>query len=202
MRSLALGLVVAAATPAFAGVPDKGDGTIMVLGGFRLVPGGDYASETGSSHSLVQPGFLAGLGYQIDDDLHVDIQGGYLPDHYRSGSGELKIVSVPILLALDTALLKDSWYTLYGAGGLGYSLNTSTRGGKNVEANSTAGFLALGMRMRLTDHLAFVVEERYTISSAQLDPAARSSINVGGNLLSIGLQIHFFSSDEKAPGSD
>jgi hypothetical protein len=200
MKSLALGLVIAAAAPAFAGVPDKGDGTITVLGGFRLVPGGDYASETGLSHSLIQPGFLASFGYQIDDELHIDIQGGYLPDHYGSGSSELKIVSVPILLAIDTALLKDSWYTLYGGGGLGYSLNNSSRAGKNVEANSTAGFLAVGLRMRLSDHFAFVVEERYTISSAQLDTAARNSINVGGNLLSIGFQLHFFSSDEKEPG--
>jgi hypothetical protein len=195
MRSLALGLLLAAAAPALAGVPDKGDGTITALGGLRLVPGGDYASETGASHSILQPGFLASFGYQIDDELHIDIQVGYMLDHYGSGSSELKIVSVPILLAADTALIKDTWYTLYGAGGLGYSLNTSSRGGQNVEANSTAGFLALGMRMRLSDHLAFVVEERYTLSSAQLDPAARSSINVGGNLLSVGLQIHFFSSD-------
>src|SRR3954467_15850070 len=101
-----------------------------------------HAREAQWSYSLVQPGFLASFGYQIDDDLHIDIQGGYLPDHYRSGSGELKIVSVPILLALDTALLKDSWYTLYGAGGLGYSLNTYTGGGKIFALSSTDGFPA------------------------------------------------------------
>jgi len=202
MRSLALGLVVAAAAPAFAGVPDKGDGTITAMGGFRLVPGGDYASETGATHSLVQPGVLGSFGYQIDDDLHVAIQVGYMLDRYGSGSSELKIFSVPIFLAIDTALVKDTWYTLYAGGGLGYSLNTSSRGGTNVEANSTAVFLALGMRMRLSDHFAFVVEERYTLSSAQLDPNAHSSINVGGNFLGIGLQLHFFSSEDKTPGAD
>jgi Outer membrane protein beta-barrel domain len=203
MRSLALGLVVAAAAPAFAGVPDKGDGTITVLGGARAIPGGDYAGETGGSHSIVQPGLMAEFGYQADDEFHIAIQLGYLRDRYGSGSGELTIVSVPILLAADTALVKDSWYTVYGGGGIGYSLNTSSRGGRNVEANSTAGFLALGMRMRLSDHLAFVVEDRYTLSSASLDPNARSSVNVGGNLFAIGLQLHFFSSEDSGrPGSD
>jgi Outer membrane protein beta-barrel domain len=202
MRSFALGLVVAAAFPALAGVPEKGDGTITLLGGARQIPTGDYGS--GKQHAFIQPGLVLGFGYQPDDELHGGIQIGYMLDKYRGGAGDLSIRSIQILLQLDTALVKESWYTLYAGGGIGYSLNTSTRGATNVEANSTAGFIALGGRFRLTDHLAFVVEDRYTISSAAVDAAAaNTTVNVGGNFLGIGLQVHYFSSEDRGrPGGD
>jgi hypothetical protein len=202
MRSFALGLVVAASLPANAGVPERGDGTITVLGGARQIPLGDYGSV--ASHSFLQPGFVLGFGYQPDDELHGGIQIGYLRDRYGSGQSELSIRSIPILIQLDTALFKESWYTLYGGGGIGYSLNTSTRAGANVEANSTAAFIALGGRFRLTDHLALVVEDRYTISSAALDATVPgTTLNVGGNLFAIGLQLHYFSSEDRGrPGGD
>ena len=144
MRSFALGLVVVAAFPALAGVPEKGDGTITLLGGARQIPTGDYGS--GRQHSFFQPGLVLGFGYQADDELHGGVQIGYMLDKYGTPAGTLDIRSIQILLQLDTALVKESWYTLYAGGGLGYSLNTSTRGGANVEANSTAGFIALGGR--------------------------------------------------------
>jgi hypothetical protein len=194
MRFLALVLVLA--LPAAAAVPDKGEGTLTLFGGLRQIPSGDYGGETGATHSLVQPGFLAGFGYQLDDELHGGVQIGYMLDHYGSGASELKIFSVPILIELDTALAKDTWYTVYATGGIGYSLNTSTRNGQTIEANSTAGFVGLGIRMRLSDRFAFVVEDRYTLSSAALDPNARNTVNVGGNFFAIALQIHFFSSDD------
>ena len=202
MRSFALGLVVVAAFPALGGVPEKGDGTITLLGGARQIPTGDYGS--GKDHSLIQPGLVLGFGYQPDDELHGGIQIGYMLDKYRGGAGDLSIRTIQILLQIDTALVKESWYTLYAGGGIGYSLNTGTRGATNVEANSTAGFIALGGRFRLTDHLAFVVEDRYTISSAAVDAAAGGrTVNVGGNFLGIGLQIHYFSSDDRGrPGGD
>jgi hypothetical protein len=202
MRSFALGLVVAAAFPAFAGVPENGDGTITLLGGLRQIPTGDYG--TGRQHSFLQPGLVVGFGYHPDDELHGGIQIGYMTDKYGSGAGALSIRSIQILLQLDTALVKETWYTLYAGGGIGYSLNTSTRGNANVEANSTAGFIALGGRFRLTDHLAFVVEDRYTISSAAVDALAPgTTVNVGGNFFGIGLQLHYFSSDDRGrPGGD
>jgi len=202
MRSFAIGLVVAAAFPAFAGVPENGDGTITLLGGLRQIPTGEYGNSR--QHSFFQPGFVLGFGYQPDDELHGGIQIGYMLDKYGSGADALSIRTIPILLQLDTALVKESWYTLYAGGGLGYSLNTSTRGGVNTEANSTAGFLAVGGRFRLTDHLAFVVEDRYTISSAAADPAAGgATVNVGGNFFGIGLMLHYFSSDDRGrPGGD
>jgi len=202
MRSFAVGLVVAAAFPALAGVPENGDGTITLLGGLRQIPTGEYGSTR--QHAFVQPGFVLGFGYQPDDELHGGVQIGYMIDKYGSGADALSIRTIQILLQLDTAIVKESWYTLYAGGGLGYSLNTSTRGGVNTEANSTAGFLALGGRFRLTDHLAFVVEDRYTISSAALDPAAGgTTVNVGGNFFGIGLQLHYFSSDDRGrPGGD
>jgi len=194
MRSFALGLVVVAAFPALAGVPEKGDGTITLLGGARQIPTGDYGS--GRQHSFFQPGLVLGFGYQADDELHGGVQIGYMLDKYGTPAGTLDIRSIQILLQLDTALVKESWYTLYAGGGLGYSLNTSTRGGQTIEANSTAGFVGLGARFRLGDRFAFVVEDRYTLSSAALDPNSRNTVNVGGNFFAIALQIHFFSSDE------
>jgi opacity protein-like surface antigen len=203
MRKLLLVAALAAASPALAdGVPAKGDGTITVLGGGRAIPSGDYASETHQTHALVHPGVLVGFGYQPDDELHGGIQIGYGLDQYGSGATALSVRSIQVLLELDTALARGNWYTLYAGGGIGYSLNTSTRNGLNVEANSTAGFVALGFRARLADHLAFVVEDRYTLSSANLDPNATSSVNVGGNFLGVGLQLHFFSSDDDKPPRD
>jgi hypothetical protein len=197
MRKLLFVVALATASPAVAdGVPAKGDGTITVLGGGRAIPSGDYASETHQSHALVHPGALVGFGYQLDDELHGGIQLGYMPDQYGSGASAFSVKTFEILLELDTALARGSWYTLYAGGGIGYSLNTSSRNGANVEANSTAGFVALGFRARLSDHLAFVVEDRYTLSSANLDPNAASSVNVGGNFLGVGLQLHFLSSDD------
>jgi len=201
MRSFAIGVVLAAAFPALAGVPENGDGTITLLGGLRQIPTGEYGSN--QQHAFLQPGLVVGFGYQPDDELHGGIQIGYMLDKYGSGANALSIRSIQILLQLDTALVKETWYTLYAGGGLGYSLNTSTRGGVNTEANSTAGFIALGGRFRLTDHLAFVVEDRYTISSAAVDPAVGgTTVNVGGNFFGIGLQLHYFSSDDHRPGAD
>jgi hypothetical protein len=197
VRKVLLVAALAAAAPAFAdGIPAKGDGTITVLGGGRAVPGGDYTSATHQSHALVHPGVLVGFGYQPDDELHAGIQLGYMPDQYGSGASAFTVKTFDILLELDTALVRGSWYTLYAGGGIGYSLNSSSHNGASVEANSTAGFVALGFRARLADHFAFVVEDRYTLSSARLDPNA-PTVNVGGNFLGVGLQLHFFSSDDE-----
>jgi opacity protein-like surface antigen len=96
--------------------------------------------------------------------------------------------------------VRGNWFTFYAGGGIGYSLNTSSRAGRNVEANSTAGFLSVGIRARIVDHVALVVEDRYTLSSANVDPTAANGANVGGNFLGVGLQFHFFSADDKRPG--
>jgi opacity protein-like surface antigen len=124
-------------------------------------------------------------------------------DRY-GGAAPITIHSIQILIALDTVLAQQSWFTLYAGGGIGYSLNTATRAGGNVEANSVAGFIALGLRFRLVDHVALVLEERYTIASAMVDPSSSNSVNMGGNLVSAGLMFHFFSPGDKghptAPG--
>ncbi|HWE24945.1 MAG TPA: outer membrane beta-barrel protein [Myxococcales bacterium] len=203
MRLRLVAVVFLAAAPVLAGVPAKGDGTITLLGGVRAIPGGDYASEPGREHSLWHPGFLAEFGYQLDDELHGGIQIGYGLDKY-TGTAPIDIHSILILIALDTVLWQQDSFTLYAGGGIGYSLNTAKTGSGNVEANSAAGFIALGFRFRLVDHLAAVIEERYTISSASADPTSTNSVNMGGNLLSAGLMFHFFSPGDKghptAPG--
>jgi hypothetical protein len=197
MRFRTAALALLAATPALAGVPDKGDGTITLLGGIRTIPGGAYQSETGAKHSLWHPGFLLGFGYQVDDDVHAGIQFGYGLDQYGEGVNAKKIRSVQILLAADTVLYQQNWFTLYAGGGLGYSLNTISTAGGDIEANSAAGFIALGLRFRIADHVGAVIEDRYTISSAAADPAATNTVNMGGNLLTAGIMVHFFSPQDK-----
>ena len=203
MRLRALLFMLLAAAPALPGVPAKGDGTITAFGGLRAIPGGAYASEAGKAHSLWHPGFLVEFGFQPDDELHGGIQIGYQLDEY-GGTTPLKIRSIPILLAIDTALMQRNWFTLYAGGGLGYYLNTVTTPSGDVEANSAAGFVAVGFRFRITDVVGGVIEERYTIASASPDATSTNSVNMGGNLLSAGLMFHFFSPGDKghptAPG--
>ena len=146
---------------------------------------------------MFQPGGLASFGYQFDNELHIKIEIGYLYDRYRIAGGDLVVKTIPILLALDTTLVTGKWFTLYGGGGLGYSLNTGSRGGANNEANSTAGYVALGLRLRLGGPLALVIEDRWTLASAQVDAGnSTQTLNVGGNLLSLGLMFHFLQPDE------
>jgi|SRR5215470_2474242 len=188
-----------AAAPALAAVPEKGEGTISIFGGARALPGnGAFLDEQGASHSVFQPGVLSAFGYQYDEDLHFKIEIGYFLDRYRIPGGDLEVRSIPILLALDTALVRGNRYTLYGGGGIGYSLNTGSRHGVDNEANSTAGYVALGFRFQLGGPVALVLEERYTVSSAQVDAQdSQQRLNVGGNLVSLGLMFHFLEPEEK-----
>jgi len=191
--------VLLAASAASAAVPEKGEGTITLFGSARAIPGnGDYVTEQSASHQVIQPGGLASFGYQYDDDLHFKIEVGYLIDRYSIVGGDLRVTSVPIFLALDTPLIKGRSFTFYGGGGIGYSLNTGSRHGISNEANSTAGYVGLGLRFQVSGPLALVVEDRYTVASAQVDaPNSTRHLNVGGNLFSVGLMFHFLEPDEK-----
>ncbi len=182
-----------------AAVPEKGEGTITALGGLRTIfpSNSSYLTDQGASHQPIQFGGLASFGYQYDEELHFKIEIGYMRDSYRIPGGDLSVTTIPLLIALDTALLKGAAWTLYGGGGIGYSLNTGTRGGSSNEANSTAGYVGIGMRVRLTGPLALVVEDRWTLASAQVDAGnSKESLNVGGNFLSVGLMLHFLQPDE------
>ncbi len=189
-------LFVLLAAPALAAVPEKGEGTLTVLPGVRYIFGNSgYLNDQRGSHRGLQPGVIGSFGYQYDDELHFKIDLGYLLDSYSNG---LQVRSVPILLGMDTALLRRSWCTVYAGGGIGYSLNTGTRNGANQEANSTAGFLQLGIRIALASKIALVIEDRYTLASAQVDfPTSTQSLNVGGNFFSVGLMVHFLEPDDK-----
>jgi len=191
-KSLALAILFLAA-PAFAQVPEKGEGTIAVLGGGRVVvpSSSDYISEQAASHQPLTFAGLASFGYQFDDELHFKIEGGFLPDKYHTPTGDLTIHSVPILLGLDTVLFRTRTLTIYGGGGLGYLLTTGSKGGVNNEANSTAACLELGVRFRLGSLLALVIEDRYILASSAADPSSSKSINEGGNLFMAGLMFHF-----------
>jgi hypothetical protein len=192
-------LLVLAAAPALAAVPEKGEGTITLLGGARfLVPGnGAYIDEQSATHKVFQPGGFASFGYQYDDELHFKIEIGYLYDSYRIAGGDLTVRTVPILFALDTVLWSGKRFSLYGGGGIGYSLNTGTRGGVNNEANSTAGYVGIGFRFQLGGPVALVLEDRWTLASAQVDPTSSQKLNVGGNLISLGVMFHFLEPDDK-----
>jgi hypothetical protein len=191
-------------------VPGKGEATVGILGGPRWVPTGSFIDDqTASGYRAFKPTFspfaLLELGYAPEPDFHVSIQLGYGVERVFMIPGTLQSRSFEILLGADTSLLRRSWGTLYVGGGLGYSLNMLSQSGSDVEANSSAGFARLGLRIPVAKNFAFVIEDRYTLSSAAL-PAqggplvyggSATSLNVGGNLLSIGLQFHYIDSDEK-----
>src|SRR5919202_7026212 len=185
--------VLLAASSAVAAVPEKGEGTITLFGGARtLIPGNStYLTDENATHRLLQPGGMVAFGYQYDEELHFKIEIGYLVDRYRIAGGDLQVRSIPVMLALDTVLVKAQGFTFYGGGGIGYSLNTGSRAGVDNEANSTAGYVALGVRFQIAGPLAAIVEERYTLASAQVDPQSTERLTVGGKLLSIGLMFHF-----------
>jgi hypothetical protein len=195
---LAFALLLAALS-ASAAVPEKGEGTITLFGGARtLLPANnDYLNEQVASHRALQPGGLVAFGYQYDEELHFKIEVGYMMDRYRIPGGDLQVRTIPILLALDTTLVKGQAFTFYGGGGIGYFLNTGTRHGVSNEANSTAGYLALGLRLQIAGPVALVLEDRYTLASAQVDAESKQRLNVGGNLLSLGLMFHFLEPDDK-----
>jgi hypothetical protein len=198
MRAAIVLLLLAA--PALAAVPAAGEGTITLLGGVRtILPSNhDYLVEQGASHQQLQPGGIASFGYQYDEQLHFKIELGYWTDHYRMPAGNLDVRTIPVLIALDTALWRAPRLTLYGGGGIGYLLTTGSRNGLNNEANSTAGYVGLGLRIQLGGPVALVIEDRFTLASAQVDAAnSTKSLNVGGNLLSLGLMIHFLQPEEK-----
>jgi hypothetical protein len=196
---LVLALLLFAA-PAFAAVPEPGEGTVTLLAGVRsILPSNSaYLQDQGASHQQIQFGGVGSFGYQYDEQLHFRIDVGYMIDHYRIPGGDLDVRTVPILIGLDTALMRAPRYTLYGGGGIGYSLNTGTRNGRTNEANSTAGYIALGLRIQLGGPLALVIEDRYTLASAQVDAAnSTKSLTVGGNFFSVGLMFHFMQGDDK-----
>ena len=197
---LLIALLLAAA-PALAAVPETGEGTITLLPGVRTIfpTNHDYLVEQGATHQQLQPGGIASFGYQYDEALHFRIDLGYLIDHYRIPGGDLSVRSIPVMIGLDTVLWRAPAFTLYGGGGIGYLLNTGSRNGLNNEANSTAAFLALGLRVRLAGPVALVLEDRFTLASAQVDAAnSGQSLNVGGNFLALGLMFHFLQPEEKS----
>src|SRR2546428_12342010 len=136
---LALALLLAASSAA-AAVPEKGEGTITLLGGVRtLLPGnGDYLTEQLATHRTLQPGGLASFGYQYDEELHFKIEVGYLWDRYRIAGGDLEVQTIPGFLALYTVLVHVRFFTFYRGGGIGHSLYTDTRNRAGKAANSTA----------------------------------------------------------------
>src|SRR2546427_12196600 len=135
---LALALLLAAWSAA-AAVPEKGEGTITLLGGVRtLLPGnGDYPTEQLATHRTLQPGGLASFGYQYDEELHFKIEVGYLWDRYRIAGGDLEVKTIPVFLALDTALVHGRSFTFYGGGGDGEARDTWQRHTVSNETNST-----------------------------------------------------------------
>ena len=199
----------ARATPADVGTPIKGEATVTALAGARWIPQGTFLDDQTNKEyrpwkTFVQPGFMLDLGYAPEPDFHITLGLGYGLDKIFMVPGTLQIKSFSILIGADAALIRKSFITVYAGGGLGYSLNTLSQNGNNVEANATAGFVRVGLRIPLFSQIALVIEERYTLASAALPgptgplvyAGSEGSLNVGGNLLSIGFQFHYVDSDD------
>lgn len=207
--AVAIALLLSAAAARADGVPEKGEGTIALLGGVRLIPQHGFLSSVEQSglaisQKQLQPQGSIFFGFMPDEELHATIGLGYGIDRYKVTGGDLSVSSITILLGADTPLFKGERWEIYGGGGLGYSLNTFSRAGVNTESNSTVGYLAVGFRRQLGGRFALMVEDRYTVASAAYPALSSNSVNVGGNLLSAGLLLHFFSPQDKghprAPG--
>jgi hypothetical protein len=202
MRKVIVLAALLIAAPSYAGPPEKGEGSVTLLGGLRFVlpSNADYLSDpgqVGATHTPLTPAGIASFGYQFDNELHFKIEVGYLSDKYSNPAGDLTIRSIPIFLGLDTVLVKNERLTFYGGGGIGYLLNTGSRNGVNNEANSTAGYLSLGLRVQLGGVAAFVVEDRYILASAAVDASDPGrTLTVGGNLVLAGIMFHFFEKDD------
>lgn len=183
------------------GVLRPGDGTIALMGGGRIIPQHGFVSQQqrdGLSpvYTPVQPTGVASLGYQIDEMLHVAIDFSYANEITGLTGGDASARSFGLLIALDGTLFARHWISLYAGGGLGYSLNTFGRAGQDTESNSTAGMVKAGARIRLTEKLALVLENRYVLSSAYW-PLLNSGVNVGGYTFTAGLLLHFFSGGDR-----
>jgi hypothetical protein len=194
-------LCVALPRRAQAAVPEVGEATVTILAGWRGVPQHALMAELKNdglnpTHPAFQPGFLLQLGFQPDDDLHITVDLGYGLDSWKIDGGDASVSIVNVLLSADTALLKGKGWSWYLGGGLGYSLNTFSRNGLATESNGSAGFLKTGLRLQLKGPVALVIEDRYTLASADY-PELKSMVNVGGNTLSIGLMFHFLSPEDK-----
>ena len=206
VRTLLLAVLLSlAAAPARASEPaavvGEGDGTLSLLGGVRLVPNHAFTSQLerdglSPDHPLLHPYGLLTAGYQIDPMLHVAVDFGYGWETTHTATGDALAKSFTLLFALDATFFSRSWGQAYFGGGLGYSLNTFERSGIALESNSTAGLVKAGFLLRLTKLFALVIEDRYILSSASW-PAMNSNVNVGGNVLTVGLMVHFFSSEDR-----
>ena len=100
-----------------AAVPEKGEGTITLLGGLRTIfpaNNGYLNEQPGATHQQAQFGGLGSFGYQYDEELHFKIEIGYMLDRYKIPGGDLSVKSIPILIGLDTALWRGQAFTLYG----------------------------------------------------------------------------------------
>ena len=199
----------AADPPPPPGIPAQNEGTVTVLGGARLIPQGGFLDDQEAAgyrpwKTLVEPAGLLQLGYAPEPDFNIGLTLGYALNNIHLSAGLLAVRSFTILVGADAPFLRRPWGTFYGGGGIGYSLNTLSQSGNNVESNSTAAYVCLGARFPLTERFALVIEDRYTLSYASLPgpsgplvyAGTAGSLNVGGNTFSIGLMFHYTDSEE------
>jgi hypothetical protein len=184
-----------------AGIPEVGEGTATLLAGWRGIPQHPLMAQLkqdglSPEHDLAQPGFILSLGYRSDAEMHVSIDLGYAIDRWRLSSGSASAQTVNVLLSGDAPIWQRRDFTLYFGGGFGYAINTFSLNGAATESNGSALFAKVGLRVRIAGSLALVLEDRYTYSNSDY-PALHSSVNVGGNLLAVGLQLHFATPDDK-----
>ncbi|MBS2025854.1 MAG: outer membrane beta-barrel protein [Deltaproteobacteria bacterium] len=180
-----------------------GDGTLALQGGLRTIPQHTFIQGMRNSglnpqYSPLTPYGVFSGGYQLDEQLHVSVDFAYGIETTGLTGGDAQNKNFGLLFCLDGAFFQRRWITLYGGGGIGYSINTFSRAGSDTESNSSAGLVKLGARIALNKKLALVIEDRYIFSSAYW-PAAQATMNTGGNVFTVGLMLHFFSGKEEHP---
>lgn len=181
------GAVARADVPAHT--PRTGEGTIAILGGLRYVP---QASTLGFTDRKLFPGGVAGqFGYQYDDAISVAIDISYLADRYDFADfSRLHVGTTDVSFLLMWTPRPWGRLAPYLGGGAAYSFSSFLTTGQPVaihEGSTQGAVLAGGLRLALWGGFGLQLEDRFVF--AQADSTTHGSLDVGGNLLSLGLWV-------------
>lgn len=199
-------LVLALLAASSLATPQKGEGDIAVLGGYRLVPTGSLALEAErAGDPLVDrggraPAALAIFSYHLDGAIVAAIEIGLTADALKLQSGEkVSWSTVTIQFAGQYELRPLKWLAPFVGAGFGYYLNSVRRTAPEQpaysELNATGFYASIGLRAAIWGPLGFYLEDRYAFASFALPKVGRPS--VGGNTVSAGFFLTMEAEEER-----
>jgi hypothetical protein len=178
-------------------VPPPETGLVAALGGYRIVPQGDFVARLGAQRfDLVSrpaglPTVLVPLSYRVDREWVAEFALGYGADQFRFSDGS-QLGLGTASLTLGGQRLFDvgvPWLEPYVGFGVGYWISSITgdrvESGSQREGAATGGFVSAGLRAALTPELGLVLEDR--LAYAELALPGLGIAQVGGNSATAGL---------------